>query len=182
LISFAMTAEDARGMRYTSAKRRGYKRQYVNLERQTYHHTVASSMGSRPCAYPPIVCAASPREHLLQILNTHFTCGKLHIPASRFIPSRPASTHDALQTPQTSLSFPSLTHPQLAAASASMAGGLLAYVLSLYVARRSSRLCMDDGRYSYDAVEPELRGVVTRNLAGSALRVFAAVRARMAAR
>jgi hypothetical protein len=63
---------------------------------------------------------------------------------------------------------------------------LLAYVLSLYVARRSSRLCVDDGRYSYDeddAVEPELvRGVVERNLEGSALRVLAAVLARMAAR
>jgi hypothetical protein len=41
---------------------------------------------------------------------------------------------------------------------------------------------MDEGRYSYDAVAPELRGVVTRNLAGSALRVLAAVLARMAAR
>ena len=107
----------------------------------------------------------------------------MDIPASRFIPSRPASTHDTLQTPQTSLSFPSFTHPHLAAASASIVEGLLAYVLSLYVARRPSRLCMDDGRYSNDAVEPELRGIdTTRNLVGRALRVLAAVRARMAAR
>ncbi len=41
---------------------------------------------------------------------------------------------------------------------------------------------MDDGRYSYGAVEPELRGVVIRNLVGIALRVLAAVRARIAAR
>jgi hypothetical protein len=41
---------------------------------------------------------------------------------------------------------------------------------------------MDDGRYSNDAVEPELRDVAARNLAGRALRVLAAVRARMAAR
>jgi hypothetical protein len=100
----------------------------------------------------------------------------------RFIPSRPASTHDNLQIPQTSLSFPSFTHPHLAAAMASITGGLLAYVLSLYVARRSSRLCVDDGRYSYDAVVPELSGIDGRNLAGSALRVFGAVLARMAAR
>ena len=157
----------------------------MTLERQTYHCTVASSRGSHPCACPPIVCAASPRENLLQIAHK-FTFSHsrllLDIPASRFIPSRPASTHDTLQTPQTSLSFPSFTHPHLAAASASIAGGLLAYVLSLYVARRSSRLCVDDGRYSYDAVAPELRGVVIRNLVGIALRVFAAVLARMAAR
>lgn len=106
----------------------------------------------------------------------------LDLPASWFIPSRPASTHDALQIPQTSLSFPSFTHPHLAAASASIAGGLLAYVLSLYVARRSSKLCVDDGRYSYGAVEPEVSGVGERNLVGIALRVFAAVLARIAAR
>lgn len=41
---------------------------------------------------------------------------------------------------------------------------------------------MDDGRYSYDAVEPELRGVVIRNLVGIALRVLAAVLAAVLAR
>jgi hypothetical protein len=50
------------------------------------------------------------------------------------------------------------------------------------VASRSSKLCVDDGRYSYEAVEPELREVSARNLTGRALRVLAAVRARMAAR
>ena|SRR5258708_2437417 len=157
----------------------------MTLKGQTYHRTVASSMGSHPCACPPIVCAASPRESLLRIvLKFIFACSKLlmDVPASRFIPSRPASTHDTLQTPQTSLSFPSFTHPHFAAESASITDGLLAYVLSLYVARRSNRLCVDDGRYSYDAGEPELRGVVIRNLVGIALRVLAAARARMAAR
>jgi hypothetical protein len=154
-------------------------------ERQTYDRTVASSRGSHPCACPLIVCAASPREHLLRITHKFtfaYGCLFLDIPASQFIPSRPASTHDALQTPQTSLSFPSFAHPHLAAASASITGGLLEYVLSLYVARRSNRLCVDDGRYSYDAVEPELRGVDIRNFVGSALRVLAAVLARIAAR
>jgi hypothetical protein len=50
------------------------------------------------------------------------------------------------------------------------------------VASRSSKLCVDDGRYSYEAVEPERRGVGVRNLTGSTLRVLAAVRAMMAAR
>jgi len=118
---------------------------------------------------------------------TEFTfsaCNKLpvDVPASPFIRSRPASTQDALHNPQTSLSFPSFTHPHLAAASASIAGGLLAYVLSLYVARRSSKFCVDDGRYSYETAGPKLRGADARNLAGSALRALAAVLARIAAR
>jgi hypothetical protein len=70
----------------------------------------------------------------------------------------------------------------LAAATASIAEGLFAYVLSLYVASRSRRLWVDEGRYSYDAVELELMGVGTRNLLGNALRVLAAALARMAAR
>jgi len=149
LISFAITAGAARGMRYTSASHcRFFQGQ-------------------------PSLCMST---NCMRCFSTR------EFAASRFIPSRPASIHDTLQTPQTSLSFPSFTHPHLAAASASIAGGLLAYVLSLYVARRSSRLCVDDGRYSYDAVEPELRGVVIRNLVGIALRVLAAVLARMAAR
>lgn len=41
---------------------------------------------------------------------------------------------------------------------------------------------MDEGRYSYDAVELELIDVGARNLVGSALRVLAAALARMAAR
>jgi hypothetical protein len=46
--------------------------------------------------------------------------------ASLFIPSLPATTHETLQTPQTSLSFPSLIQPHLDAATASMAAGLFA--------------------------------------------------------
>jgi hypothetical protein len=159
----------------------------TNRHSRAHHHIASSSKGSHPCACQPVVCAVSLQERLLQTNNVTgfvFVFSKLllDVPASRFIPSRPASTHDALQIPQTNLSFPSFTHPHLAAASASIAGGLLAYVLSLYVASRSSKLCVDDGRYSYEAVEPELRGVGARNLAGSALRVLAAVLARMAAR
>jgi len=41
---------------------------------------------------------------------------------------------------------------------------------------------VDEGRYSYGAFELELMGVGARNLTGSALRVFAAARERMAAR
>ena len=41
---------------------------------------------------------------------------------------------------------------------------------------------MDEGRYSYDAVELEVMGVGARNLLGNALRVLEAALARMAAR
>jgi hypothetical protein len=41
---------------------------------------------------------------------------------------------------------------------------------------------VDEGRYSYDAVEFELIGVGARNLLGNALRVLAAALARIAAR
>ena len=41
---------------------------------------------------------------------------------------------------------------------------------------------MDEGRYSYDAVELEFMGVGARNLLGNAFRVLAAALARMAAR
>jgi len=150
LISFAIAAGDANGMRYTSASH------------CRFFHGQPSLCMSTSC---------------MRCFSTRAFA------ALGFIPSRPESTHDALQIPQTSLSFPSFTHPHFAAARASIAGGLLAYVLSLYVARRSSKLCVDDGRYSYDAAEPELlKDVDARNLAGSALRVLAAVRARMAAR
>jgi hypothetical protein len=130
------------------------------------HENVCYERSDTICLNPP--CSSS------QLL--------LDVPASRFIPSRPARTHDTLQIPQINLSFPSFTHPHLAAATASIAEGLFAYVLSLYVARRSSRLWVDEGRYSYEAVEFELIGVGARNLLGNALRVLAAALARMAAR
>ena len=73
---------------------------------------------------------------------------KANVPASLDIPSLPARTHEVLHIPHTSLSFPSFTHPHLAAATASIAGGLFAYVVSLYVARRRRNELVDDGRYS----------------------------------
>ena len=66
------------------------------------------------------------------------------------MPSRVASTHDTPQIPHTSLSFPSFIHPHLAAATASICGGLLAYEDSLYVARRERKDCAEDGLYSDD--------------------------------
>ena len=56
------------------------------------------------------------------------------------------------------------------------------YVSSLYVARRSRRLRVDEGRYSYDAVELELMGVDARNMLGNAFRVLTAAPAKIAAR
>ena len=74
------------------------------------HENARCERSDTICLNPP--CASS------QLL--------LDVPASRLIPSRPASTHETLQIPQTSLSFPSFAHPHLAAATASIAGGLFA--------------------------------------------------------
>ena len=57
-------------------------------------------------------------------------------------------THDTLQMPHTNLSFPSLTHPHFAAATASIAEGLLAYVVSLNVDSRERNDDVEDGLYS----------------------------------
>jgi len=70
------------------------------------------------------------------------------LPASRPSPSLPTATQDALHSPQTKRSFPSFIHPHFEAATASIAGGLLAYVESLYVERRVRKDGSDDGRYS----------------------------------
>ena len=96
----------------------------------------------------------------------------MHIPASLFIPWLFATTQDTPQIPHTSLSFPSLTQPHFAAATASIAAGLFAYVVSLYVDRRERKDAVEDGRYS-EAVEgadktdsegacPGLKGIVFR--------------------
>ena len=53
-------------------------------------------------------------------------CSLPSLPASLFKPSRPATTQEALQRPQTRRSFPSLIQPHFEAATASMEGGLLA--------------------------------------------------------
>ena len=72
----------------------------------------------------------------------------LNIPASLFNPSLLATIHDAQQIPQTSLSLPSLIQPHFDAATASIATGLLAYVVSLKVARRVRKEVVDEGLYS----------------------------------
>ena len=64
------------------------------------------------------------------------------------MPSRPATTQELLHSPQTNLSLPSFIQPHFAAATASIAGGLLAYVESLYVASRDRNEEIEDGRYS----------------------------------
>jgi hypothetical protein len=99
------------------------------------------------------------------------------------MPSLPTTTQDASHIPQRSLSLSSLIHPHFAAATASIAAGLFAYVDSLNVARRERKDGIEEGRYS----EVELTGVKfdaarPGALNGSALRVRVAVRARIAAR
>lgn len=102
----------------------------------------------------------------------------LFLPASLDIPSLPARIHDFLHSPQTSLSFPSLIHPHLAAATASIAVGFWVYVTNLNVAKRDRKAGMEDGRYS--AVIGS--GGADENLKGSVLRVRVAARVRMAVR
>jgi hypothetical protein len=70
------------------------------------------------------------------------------LPASRVMPSRPTTTQEPLHSAQTSLSLPSFIQPHFAAATASIAGGLFAYVASLYVKSRDRNDGIEDGRYS----------------------------------
>jgi hypothetical protein len=67
------------------------------------------------------------------------------------MPLRPTTTQELLHSPQTSLSLPSFIQPHFAAATASIAGGLFAYVASLYVTSRDRNDEMEDGRYSVAA-------------------------------
>lgn len=104
------------------------------------------------------------------------------LPASLFIPSLPTAIHEISHKPQTSLSLPSLTQPHLAAATASIAAGLLAQVDNLKVAKRDRNEGVDDGRYSVG--DPNVEGGAARVcvLNGNACLVREAVRARIFAR
>jgi hypothetical protein len=79
-------------------------------------------------------------------------------PASLVMPSLEATTHEASQKAHTRRSLPSLVHPHLAAATASISGGLFAYVDSLNVARRARKEATDDGRYSEFACRASILG------------------------
>lgn len=98
-----------------------------------------------------------------------------------------ATTHETPQIAHTSLSFPSLTHPHFDAATASTAGALFAYVVSLNVPSRARNAAVEEGRYSAAGVlgvlgsagvERDAEGWVN----GKARFVRDAVRERMAAR
>ena len=78
-------------------------------------------------------------------LSEPFGSEVFNAPASRLRPSRPAITHEALQSPQTRRSFPSFIQPHLAAATASRAGGLFVYVESLNVSMRERNDESDEG-------------------------------------
>jgi hypothetical protein len=82
--------------------------------------------------------------------------------------------------PHTNLSLPTLIHPHLDAATASIAGGLFAKVASLYVARRERNECIEDGWAELAGVEPDCVRVAI--LKGFAFLVRVAARARMAVR
>lgn len=75
-----------------------------------------------------------------------------YLPDSLLIPSLPAKTHEAAHIEHTSRSLPSLIHPHLAAATASIGAGLLAYVESLNVESLERNDGRDEGRYSADRV------------------------------
>jgi len=116
----------------------------------SYHHIVESSRDTRFCAILPKRRVALQSGCLLKkIISSIFvTRTRLNLPASRPSPSLPTTTQDALHSPQTKRSFPSFIHPHFEAATASIAGGLLAYVESLNVERRVRKDGSEDGRYS----------------------------------
>lgn len=64
------------------------------------------------------------------------------------MPCVDATTQAALQTPQASLSLPSLIQPHFAAATASICAGLLTYVARRYVESLLRKQVVDEGRYS----------------------------------
>lgn len=104
------------------------------------------------------------------------------LPASLFMPSRPTAIHETSHSPQTSLSLPSLIQPHLAAATASIAAGLLAHVDNLNVASRVRKDGVDEGRYSVDELNAEGGAVRVDVLNGNAWRVREAVREAVRAR
>ena len=104
---------------------------------------------------------------------------EMYVPASRVMPSLPTTTHEALQNPHTSLSFPSFVQPHLEAATASILDGLFEYVESLNVSSRERSDCRDDGRYSADGRSDAESGV---KLKENALFALLATRLRIADR
>ena len=71
------------------------------------------------------------------------------VPASWLKASRPATTHPTLQMEQYNLFFPpSFIHPDFEAATASICGGLDAYVEKLKVDNRFKKASVDPGLYS----------------------------------
>jgi hypothetical protein len=103
-------------------------------------------MDSRSYAYPPKKRAASRSAHWLGHVNIISFEGTSCSPASLFMPSLPATTQELLHSPHTNLSFPSLVHPHFEAATASIAGGLFAYVASLNVDSRDRNAGVEEGR------------------------------------
>ncbi len=99
-------------------------------------------------------------------VNTHIIeYRRVYSPASRDIPSRPATTQEAPHIEHKRRSFPSLIHPHLDAATASICSGLFAYVASLKVERRDRNDATDDGLYSVfeEKVESEDACLSDRN-------------------
>lgn len=94
------------------------------------------------------------------------------------MPSRPTTTHDALQKLQTSRSLPSFVQPHREAATASITVGLLEYVDNLKVSRRVRKDCRDEGLYSAEGESGV--GELALYLNVKAVLAFAAARLRIA--
>ena len=124
------------------------------LEYGRAHHLAAACFTSnRPYACQPTVRAASPRERLLRTerydtLDLASRKVLPEVPASRPIPSRPVRSHETANSADQS-AFSVVRPPTLSSCHCVDRRGLFAYVLILYVARRSRRLQVDEGRYSY---------------------------------
>ena len=128
--SRAMTTGVCNGTLYIDAGDNTEPSSPVRKNEFTYHHIVWTSMGILTYGYQQVPHAASQLKHLLKVLRelvgAHLWLDLSYVPASLLMPSFPATTHEALQMPHTSLSFPSFTHPHLDAATASITVGLLA--------------------------------------------------------
>lgn len=99
-----------------------------NTVETTYGHTGAFSKDTHSYAPPPRIFVVSQLMHSLDKIELAKTVKTSlpSLPASRFIPSLPATAQELLHKPQTSLSLPSLVQPHFAAATASIVGGLFA--------------------------------------------------------
>lgn len=130
VIPLIMAAGDCREMQYTESRNgKKYLNRVINIK--SCHLTITLTCSPRTAEFVRFhqgnalffnqdICFRN------WILAHAAFCSLPPLPASLFKPSRPTTTQEALQRPQTRRSFPSLIQPHFEAATASIAEGLLA--------------------------------------------------------